>query len=106
MTEYRVDAYARVPYAAFIHADSLEEAWEIAEKEAKEYSEYSPSNFTMSCDSFSLKVDSVTEQKSFITKEQVEASLRTPMYYEEEEEEAPPKVIDIPKRDFIPGWDD
>ena len=21
-------------------------------------------------------------------------------------EEAPPKVIDIPKRDFIPGWDD
>ena len=30
--EYRVDAYARVPYAAFIHANSREEALEIAEK--------------------------------------------------------------------------
>ena len=38
MTEYRVDAYARVPYAAFIHANSREEAWEIAEKKAKEFS--------------------------------------------------------------------
>ena len=36
--EYRVDAYARVPYAAFIHANSREEAWEIAEKKAKEFS--------------------------------------------------------------------
>tara|TARA_B100001113_G_C20553708_1_gene381553 strand:- start:94 stop:336 length:243 start_codon:yes stop_codon:yes gene_type:complete len=80
MTEYRVDAYARVPYAAFIHANSLEEAWEIAEKKAEEYSEYTPSDFTMSCDDFSLKVDSVQEQKVH--------------------------VIDIPKRDFIPGWDD
>ena len=105
MTEYRVDAYARVPYAAFIHANSLEEAWEIAEKKAEEYSEYTPSDFTMSCDDFSLKVDSVTEQKSFITKEQVEASLKTPMYYEEEEE-APPKVIDIPKPVFDPAWHD
>ena len=58
--EYRVDAYARVPYAAFIHANSREEALEIAEKKAEEYSQYLPSDFTMSCDDFSLKVDSVT----------------------------------------------
>lgn len=65
MTEYRVDAYARVPYAAFIHADSLEEAMEIAEKKAEEYSQYLPSDFTMSCDDFSLKVDSVTPVKTY-----------------------------------------
>ena len=61
MTEYRVDAYARVPYAAFIHANSREEACEIAEKKAKEFSiDAIGSDFTMSCDDFSLKVDSVT----------------------------------------------
>ena len=58
--EYRVDAYARVPYAAFIYANSHEEALEIAETKAEEYSQYLPSDFTMSCDDFSLKVDSVT----------------------------------------------
>ena len=93
MTEYRVDAYARVPYAAFIHANSLEEAWEIAEKKAKEFSiDALGSDFTMSCDDYGIEVDSIT-----------------PSFHQmptEEEEEAPPKVIDIPKRDFIPGWDD
>ena len=65
--EYRVDAYARVPYAAFIHANSREEALEIAEKKAQEYSQYLPSDFTMSCDDFSLKVDSVTSQPLYET---------------------------------------
>ena len=60
MTEYRVDAYASVPYTAFIHADSLEEAWEIAEKKAKEFSiDALGSDFTMSCDDYGLEVESV-----------------------------------------------
>ena len=64
MIEYRVDAYARVPYTAFIHADSLEEAWEIAEKKAKEFSyDALGSDFTMSCDDYGIEVDSV--QPSF-----------------------------------------
>ena len=64
MTEYRVDAYASVPYTAFIHADSLEEAWEIAEKKAKEFSyDALGSDFTMSCDDYGIEVDSV--QPSF-----------------------------------------
>ena len=89
--EYRVDAYACVPYAAFIHADSLEEAWEIAEKKAKEFSyDALNSDFTMSCDDYGITVESVA-----------------PSFHQmPAEEEAPPKVIDIPKRDFIPGWDD
>ena len=53
MTEYRVDAYARVPYAAFIHANSREEAWEIAEKKAKEFSIFSH-EYLCPCDCFLL----------------------------------------------------
>ena len=95
--EYRVDAYACVPYAAFIHADSLEEAWEIAEKKAKEFSyDALNSDFTMSCDDYGIEVESVAPSFHQMPAEEEE----------EEEEEAPPKVIDIPKRDFIPGWDD
>ena len=39
--EYRVDAYARVPYAAFIHANSREEALADQGKEMK-YGKYDP----------------------------------------------------------------
>ena len=91
MTEYIVDAYARVRYTAFIHANSLEEAWEVSEKKAKEFSiDALGSDFTMSCDDYGIEVDSIT-----------------PSFHQmPAKEEAPPKVIDIPKRDFIPGWDD
>ena len=96
--EYRVDAYACVPYAAFIHADSLEEAWEIAEKKAKEFSyDALNSDFTMSCDDYGITVESVVP--SF-------HQYPPDAFIKKEEEEAPPKVIDIPKRDFDPAWDD
>ena len=66
MTEYRVDAYARVPYAAFIHADSLEEAWEIAEKKAKEFSiDALGSDFTMSCDDYGIEVERVEPARTY-----------------------------------------
>ena len=91
MTEYIVDAYARVRYTAFIHANSLEEAWEVSEKKAKEFSYNALDNdFTMSCDDYGIEVERVA-----------------PSFHQmPTEEEAPPKVIDIPKRYFIPGWDD
>ena len=72
--EYRVDAYARVPYAAFIHANSREEALEIAEKKAEEQakkfsetfnqhhgyldcSHYPHYGWGMTCDEVILQID-------------------------------------------------
>ena len=95
MTEYIVDAYARVRYTAFIHANSLEEAWEVSEKKAKEFSYNALDNdFTMSCDDYGIEV------------ERVAPSFHNCHDLTPKEEEAPPKVIDIPKPVFDPAWDD
>ena len=37
MTEYRADAYARVPFSIYIEAISSLEAMEIADKKAKKF---------------------------------------------------------------------
>ena len=39
MTEYRADAYVRVPFSIYIEATSSLEAMEIADEKAKKFSE-------------------------------------------------------------------
>ena len=101
---YSVEAKGVIRLWMDVDASSPEEAEALAEKCTERY--YGePGPWRPIADGYTLEITSVKEEKSSITKEEVEASLRTPMYYEEEEE-APPKVIDIPKRDFDPAWDD
>ena len=103
---YNIEAKGVIKLWMEVDASSQEEAEALAEKCTERY--YGePGPWRPIADGYNLEITSVREEKSSITKEEVEASLKTPMYYEEEEEEeTPPKVIDIPKRDFIPGWDD
>ena len=77
MPKYRVDGIATVPYALFIEANSPEEAATLAEEAHIGPGE---SEWGMSVDDYFIDVESVTEQKVH--------------------------VIDIPKRDFDPAWDD
>ena len=72
MTEYRADAYVRVPFSIYIEAISSLEAMEIADKKAKKFSEIlsqylslkelyehkDSEGWSMTVDLLNLKVDS------------------------------------------------
>ena len=77
---YNVEAKGVIKLWMDIDASSQEEAEALAEKCTERY--YGePGPWRPIADGYNLEITSVRE-------------------------EAPPKVIDIPKRDFVPGWDD
>ena len=70
MTEYRADAYVRVPFSIYIEAVSSLEAMEIADEKAKKFSEtfnqhhgylacshYPHYGWGMTCDEVILQID-------------------------------------------------
>tara|TARA_Y100001970_G_scaffold279357_1_gene386545 strand:+ start:535 stop:747 length:213 start_codon:yes stop_codon:yes gene_type:complete len=61
MTEYRIECHVQVNYDAFIHAESLEEANEIAEKQAGGFNEFDKdkNNFFNCLDEQTMYIDKV-----------------------------------------------
>jgi surface antigen len=60
MTEYRIECHVEVDYDAFIHADSYEEALEIAEKKADEWNKQE-NNFFHYLDEEKMYIDECYE---------------------------------------------
>jgi hypothetical protein len=60
MTKYRIECHVEVNYDVFIHADSHEEALEIAEKKANEWNKQE-SNFFHYLDEEKMYIDECYE---------------------------------------------